>query len=75
MKEWISDDRRMDVIITKRERGGQRNAANINLNLFSRDGTSGSRRGTPPHALFIPHGLCRKRICISPPLAHVTDLL
>lgn len=47
MKEWISDDRSMDVIITKRERGGQRDAANINLNLFSRDGTSRSRRETP----------------------------
>lgn len=65
IEEWV-------IILIMRERSDEKNAANINLNLFSRDGTS---RKSLIDALFIPHGLYRSGVCISPPLAHVTDLL
>lgn len=52
MEERTSDDR--SVVIIKRERSGERNAANINWNLFSSGGTSGSMHETPPSCIIHP---------------------
>lgn len=65
IEEWI-------IILIKREHGDEKNAANINWNLFSRDETPDLR---PIQALFSPHGLSRSGVCISPPMAHVTSSL